>query len=133
VLGPPPATRAAPAAGAKHQGLPGLSLDMLRRLQGALAAAAPLLARHSGPLASEVLCPQLMLAKLSPGPVGCWNASCTNMPGVCEAGVPSKPCVSCKVASFCSKGCEKQAWAEHTQACSRLAALVASTAVSINA
>lgn len=106
----------------------GLPLDVLRRLQGALAAAGPLLARQSAPLEAEVLCPQVVLAKLSPRPLGCWNPSCTNMPGLSEAGAVSKPCTSCKVAAFCSKACEKQAWSEHTMACSRLAALAAAAA-----
>lgn len=115
----------ASAAGVKQAQGGLLPVDVLRRLQGALAAAGPLLARHSGPIETEVLCPQVLLAKLSPRPVGCWNASCTNMPGTTEAGVASKPCTSCKVAAFCSKACEKKAWSEHTMACSRLAALAA--------
>jgi hypothetical protein len=106
----------------------GLPVDVLRRLQGALAAAGPVVARQSAPLEAEVLCPQVVLAKLSPRPLGCWNRTCTNMPGLSEAGAVSKPCTSCKVAAFCSKACEKQAWSEHTMACSRLAALAAAAA-----
>lgn len=123
VLGPVLRAEAAAAARPAQAGL--LPVDVLRKLQASLAAAGPLLARHSAPLESEVLCPQVMLARLAPRPVGCWNASCTNMPGVSEAGVAGKPCNSCKVAAFCSKACEKQAWSEHTMACSRLAALAA--------
>lgn len=115
-------------AGAGQTPIGLLPVDVVRKLQGALAAAASLLARHGGPMESETLCPQVILAKLAPRPVGCWNASCTNMPGASESAVASKPCPSCKVAAFCSKACEKQAWSEHTMACSRLAALAAAAA-----
>lgn len=108
-------------------------VEALRRLQGAVAAAAPLLSRVSAVIECEVLCPQLMLARLSPRPVGCWNPACVNMPGPSEAAVVSKPCTSCKVAVFCSKACERQAWSEHTMACSRLAAAAAAAAVAATA
>lgn len=120
-----PAAAARSPAQHSQRCLPGVPADVARRLQGALAAAAPLLARHSGAVEAEVLCSQVLLAQLNPRPVGCWNPSCTNMPGVSEAVAPSKPCASCKVAAFCSKGCEKKAWPDHTMACSKLAALAA--------
>lgn len=133
VLGPQVVSTAAPGVQQQHQQQQSTTLlapDLLRRLQAALGAAAPLLGHAAAPYEPEVVCPQVILAKLSPRPLGCWNPSCTNMPGVSEAGVPSKPCNSCKVATFCSKGCEKKAWADHTMACSRLAALSAADAVS---
>jgi hypothetical protein len=104
-----------------------LAPEQLRRLLGALGAACGMFARLSSAVDGE-LCGQLLLARLHPRPPGCWNLCCTNMPGPSELGAAGKPCPSCRMAVFCSKGCERAAWSEHTMACSRLAAMATAAA-----
>jgi hypothetical protein len=96
--------------------------DVLRGVVAGVQAAAPLLSRACPPAADSEQCWQEALARLSPAPVGCWNAACVNMAGASEAAASAKPCANCNVAAFCCKGCERAAWSGHTMACGKLAA-----------
>jgi hypothetical protein len=106
--------------------------DVLRGVVAGVQAAAPLLSRACPPAADSEQCWQEALARLSPAPVGCWNAACVIMAGASEAAAPAKPCANCNVAAFCCKGCERAAWSGHTMACGKLAA-AAAAARSVNA
>jgi hypothetical protein len=104
--------------------------DVLRGVVAGVQAAAPLLSRACPPVIDSEQCWQEALARLSPAPVGCWNAACVNMAGASEAAAAAKPCGNCNVAAFCSKGCERAAWSGHTMACGKLAAAVTAAGVS---
>lgn len=112
-----------PAAGNSVDEACGLLKDEVVRgvVVGAQAAAA-LLARACPPAQDTEQCWHELLARLSPRPVGCWNVACVNMAGPSERGASAKPCGNCKVAAFCSKGCEKSAWSSHIVVCGKLAA-----------
>jgi hypothetical protein len=115
-------TSATPTAGAGAAGR--LPADVLESLMGAVASVGPALARQCSAFELD-WCDQVLMARVSPRLAGCWNPSCANMAGTSEMALPAKPCSNCKVAVFCSKGCEKAAWPRHIGACSRLAAAAA--------
>eukprot|EP00775_Hariotina_reticulata_P008895 gene8895-9072_t len=115
-VSPVPTTPTAEAGAAGR-----LPADVIGQLTGAVASVGPALARQCAAFELD-WCDQVLMARVYPRLAGCWNSSCTNMAGTSEMSLPAKPCGNCKVAVFCSKGCEKAAWPRHIGACSRLAA-----------
>ena len=52
--------------------------------------------------------------------LGCCSMACTNCSGAREADLRTKLCGGCRVARYCSPGCQNAAWAVHRPVCKAL-------------